>query len=199
MARSSMAVRCIILKRDKSVPLPNKMDQVIALAINRVLSYQKVPAPIWIMNEKSNTKGAISALTHQSAIAAMAQVCSDAIINIAHTVDKVVIDVEECESWERLKAHVIPHVRYMGEGTECQQKMRDEIHAENEKMVIPVQVRWLANPHSIRERRQRGEISASSVIFVVRGNNMARRLVNEGIKAAGMRYRVEPFMNGGPD
>ena len=66
--------------------------------------------------------------------------------------------------------------------------MRDEIHVENEVVVIPVDVRWQTNPHSIRQWRQKGEISALSVVFVVEGNKVAWRLVKECIKAAGVWY-----------
>jgi hypothetical protein len=52
--------------------------------------------------------------------------------------------------------------------------------------VIPTHVRWLANPHTIRERRQKGEIAASSVVFVVKGSKVAQSLVKKGIKVAGV-------------
>ena len=77
--------------------------------------------------------------------------------------------------------------------------MRDEIHAENDGVAVPVPVRWLAAPHSIKQRRQDREISALSVIFVVKGSKVARRLVMEDIKEVGVWYKVEPFTNAGPD
>jgi len=66
-------------------------------------------------------------------------------------------------------------------------------------VVIPVRVRLLANPLSIRGKSHRGEISASSVVSVVNGDKVARRLVKEVIKAAGVWYQVEPFTDIGPD
>jgi hypothetical protein len=60
----------------------------------------------------------------------------------------------------------------MGKGTWGVQKVWDEIHAENEGMVIPIKVQWLANPDSIRERRQRGQITALSVVLVVKRDKM---------------------------
>jgi len=179
-----MAERRLILTRDEGVPLSNKMYQEIVSAIKRAVFHKKAPAHIRIMNALGNAKGAITAITHQNAMVAMALTYRDVIINVARTVDKGVIDVEEYESWERLKVHAVPLVRYMGKGREGLQKMRDEIHAENEGVAIPVQMGWLANPHSIRDRRQRGEICASSVGFVVNGDKVARRLIKEGIKAA---------------
>jgi len=159
MTGSSMGERRLILTRDESVPLPHKMDQQIALAIDRALSHQKAPAHVEMMNAKRNEKGTITAITHHSATAAMAVAYRNIIITAACMVDKGLIDVEDNESWERLKIHAVPLVRYMGKVTEGLQKMRDEIHAENEGVVIPVQVRWLANSHNIRERRLRGGIS----------------------------------------
>ena len=167
---SSMADRRLILRRDESVPLPRKMDQEIASVINRALFRQQAPAHIRIMNVRRNAKGAITAITHQNATAEMALLYRDIIISAARTVDMGVIDVEGNESWERLKIHAVPLIRYMGKGTEGLQKMREEIQAENEGVAIPAQVRWLANPRTIKERRQNGEITASSVVFVVKGS-----------------------------
>jgi len=87
----------------------------------------------------------------------------------------------------------------MGKRQNGMQRMRDRILAEKEGVVIPFQVRWLANPHSIRERRQRGELSALSDVIELKGHPVAQRLVFEGINAAGVWYRVEPFTNVGPD
>jgi len=78
------------------------------------------------------------------------------------------VDVEENESWQRLKFHPVPLIQYMGKGAEGLQKMREEFDAENEGVVIPTQVRWLANTRTIRKRRQNGEIAASSVVFVIK-------------------------------
>ena len=190
-AGSSMAERRLILRRDESVPLFNRMDQEIASAINRALFHQKAPAHIRIMNAKRNAKGAITAITHPNATAEMALQYRDIIITAARTVNKGVVDVEENESWERLKIHAVPLIRYMGKGTEGLRKMREEFEAENEGIVIRTQVRRLANPRTIRERRQKGEIAASSVVFVVKESKVAQSLVNKGIKAAGVWYRVE--------
>jgi len=87
------------------------MDQEIASAINRVLFQQKAPAPIRIMNAKRNAKGAITAITHPNATAEMALYYRDIIITAARTVDTGVVDVEENESWERLKIHAVPLIR----------------------------------------------------------------------------------------
>jgi len=121
------------------------------------------------------------------------------IITAARTVDNGVVDVEENESWERLKIHAVHLIWYMGKGTEGLQKMREQFEAENKAIVIPTQVRWLANPRTIRESRQNREIAGSSVVFVVKGSNVAQSLVKKAIKGAGVWYRVEMYTNAGPD
>jgi hypothetical protein len=106
------------------------------------------------MNSKRNAKGAITAITHPNATAGMAMQYRDIIIPAARTVDRGVVDVEENETRERLTIHAVPLVRYMGKGTKSLQKMRDGIEAENEAILIPTQVRSVANPRTMRERRQ---------------------------------------------
>jgi hypothetical protein len=199
MTGSSMADRRFILWRDKSVPLPNKMDQEIASAINRALFHQQAPAHIRIMKARRNAKGAIMAIRHQNTTAEMAMRYREVIVTAARTVDRGVVDVKSNEIWERPKIHAVPLMRNMGKGTEGLQKIREEFEAENKGIAIPTQVRWLANPHTIRDRRQNGGIATSSVVFVVKGNKVAQSLIKKGIKAAGVWYRVEAFMNAGRD
>jgi len=63
------------------------------------------------MNARRNAKGTITAITHQNATAGMAMQYHDIIITAARTVDRGVVDVEENETWERLKIHAVPLVR----------------------------------------------------------------------------------------
>jgi hypothetical protein len=80
-------------------------------------------------------------------------------------------------------------MRYIGKGTKGLQKTREEIQAGNDRVTIPVQVRWLSNPPTIREREHTGGIRASSVVFIVRGKKVAWRLVNKGATVAGVHYK----------
>jgi len=77
--------------------------------------------------------------------------------------------------------------------------MREEFQAANKGRTISTKARWLANPRTIRERRQNVEIAASSVVFVVKGSKAGHSLVKKGIKAAGMWHRVETYTNAAPD
>jgi outer membrane biosynthesis protein TonB len=138
-AVSSMGQRCLILSRDESVPLGNKMDQAITSAINRALFHQNPPAHIRIMNAKRNAKAGITAITHPNATAETTLQYRDIIITTARTVDKGVVDVEENESWEWPTMYTVPLIRYIGKGTEGLQKMQQDFEAENEGIVIPTQ------------------------------------------------------------
>jgi len=194
-----MADRRLVLRTDKSIPRPNKMDEEIASAVNRALFQQQAPAHVRIMNASRNARGRITTITQQNAMAEMALLYRDIIIKAARSVDKGIIDVEGNELWERLKIHTIPRVRYMGKGTEGLQRMKEEIQADNEGVMIPAQVRWLSNPRTIKEREHRGDIKASSVVFMVKGKKVAQRLVSKGVTAAGVWYKVEPYTNAGPE
>jgi len=115
------------------------------------------------------------------------------------TVDKEVVDIEDIESCEMSKLHVVPLIGYKGKCTEGLQKMGTQFDVENEGIGVPTQVRWLANSCTTRERRQNAEISVSSVVLVVTGSNVVHRLGNTGIKAAGKWYWVETYRNAGSD
>jgi hypothetical protein len=94
------------------------------------------------------------------------------------------VDLEGNQTWKTLMIHAVPLMRYMGKGTDGPQKIREEFEEENAGITILTQVRWLANPCTIRERRQNGEIAASSVVFLMPGSNAAQGLVRRGIMAA---------------
>jgi hypothetical protein len=77
--------------------------------------------------------------------------------------------------------------------------MGKEIHVENEGVVIPIQVRWLASPHNIWQKLHIRERSKFLVIVVVKGDMVVQGVAKEGFKAAGVWYQVEQFRNVGPD
>jgi len=70
---------------------------------------------------------------------------------------------------------------------------------DNKGVTIPTQVRCLANPRTIREMRQNGEIAASSVAFVIKWRKAAKGLDKRGIKAGSVWYPVEIYTNMGSE
>jgi len=93
------------------------------------------------MKVGSNGNGTITAITHQNATAEIALLYQDIIIKADRLVDKGIIDVEGNESWERLKIHTVPLLRYMCDGIKGLQKIMAEIRAENKEVAIPAQLR----------------------------------------------------------
>jgi hypothetical protein len=73
--------------------------------------------------------------------------------------------------------------------------MPEEFEVENTCRLIPTQVRRLANPCTRRDRKQKGEITSMSVVFVIMGSKVAQSLVKKAIKAGRVWYRVEMYPN----
>jgi hypothetical protein len=164
------------------------MNEEIASAIDRGRFHQQALGHIMIMNARRNAKGAIMAITHQNATAEMAIMYCDINITAAKTVDRGVVDVKENVSWERPKIHAVHLVWCMGQGIEGLQTMGEEFEVEIKGIAIRTPVRWLANPRTIRVRRPNGEMTTSSVVFVVTGSRLAESLMKKGIKAGAVWY-----------
>jgi hypothetical protein len=92
------------------------MGQDIASAINTAFFHLQALAHIWSMYARRNAKGAITAITHQNATAAIALRYYDIIITTVRTAAKGVTDVKENESSQRLKIHTASLPRNMRQG-----------------------------------------------------------------------------------
>jgi hypothetical protein len=106
-----MIDRRLISRRDEGVPLPNMMDQEIVSVINKAHFHREAPAHFQMMNAKPISKRAITAITNQNLMAAMALTYHEVNMIAAHMVDKGVIDVEENESWEMQEVNPVHLVR----------------------------------------------------------------------------------------
>jgi hypothetical protein len=151
------------------------------------------------MNAKTNAKGAFIAITHPNVTVKIDLWFRNIIITGTRTVNRGVMDVQEHETCERIKIHAVPLVRYMGKGTTGLQQMRVQFEVENQGIAIPTQVRWLARPRTMRERRKTSEIAVSSVVFVTMRSRLVQSLIKKVIKAVGLWYHVEAFTNEGAD
>jgi len=87
----------------------------------------------------------------------------------------------------------------MGKDTEGLEKIQEEFETENERIVMLTQVMGQVNSSTIRERRQNGEIAASSGVLVAMGSTAASSLAKKDIKVAGVWSRVEVYPNKEPD
>jgi len=82
------------------MPLPNKMDEEIAPAINIVPFNQQLLAHIRIKNSKSNANSAITPLTNHNVMPKITLLYLDVLITAAWTIYKGIVDVEENDRWE---------------------------------------------------------------------------------------------------
>jgi hypothetical protein len=102
------------------------MEQEMESSINRARFHRQAPAHIRIMLARRNAKGATTSITHQYATAEMAMRSSDIFITAARSVDKGGVNVQENQSFERLKIHAVPLAQYVGKGTADLENMREE-------------------------------------------------------------------------
>jgi len=76
--------------------------------------------------------------------------------------------------------------------------LRQELQAENEGVVLPLAINWIGGPKDVQKKKAEGK-KASSVVFAVKGSKMAENVLKGGLRAAGVKYDVEKFMNAGAD
>ena len=87
----------------------------------------------------------------------------------------------------------------MGKGTFGLNKLRAEIESENEGVEIPMEMRWLGRVPDIKQRFKNAEVRGASVTFVVRGQQMADRIIRGGLRVLGKHYKAEAFIEVRPD
>jgi len=197
--QNSMEKRRVTFKRDNGLPLSQKKDLDISSEVNRALFEAKVPHFIRIQGVTKNTRGCLSTITTPAATAEMLIRYREIVIKAARKVDVGIVDIETNELWERVKMHGVNFDRYLGKKTGGGlEKLRQELQAENEGVVLPLAINWIGGPKDVPKKKAEGK-KASSVVFAVKGSKMAEKVLKGGLRAAGMKYDVEKFVNAGPD
>jgi len=185
--------------RENGLPLSHKKDLDILSEVNRALSEANVPHFVRIQGVTKNTRGCLSTITTPGAMAEMLIRYREIVINAARKVDSGIVDIETHELWERVKMHGVNCDRYLGQTTGGGlEKLRQELQAVNEGVVLPLAIDWIGGPKDVQKKKAEGKKS-STVVFAVKGSKMAETVLKGGLWAAGVRYTVEKFMNAGPD
>jgi len=167
--------------------------------VNRALFEAKVPHFVRIQGVTRNTRGCLSTITTPGATAEMLIKYREVVIRAARRVDTGIVDIETSELWERVKMHGVNFDRYLGKKTGGGlEKLRSELQAENEGVVLPLAISWIGGPKDVQKKKVEGK-KASSVVFAVKGSKMAERVLKGGLRAAGTKYEVERFATAGPD
>jgi len=121
------------------------------------------------------------------------------VIKAARRVDAGIVDIETNELWERVKMHGVNFDSYLGKKTGGGlEKLRQELQAENEGVVLPLAINWIGGPKDVQKKKAEGK-KASLVVCTVKGSKMAEKVLKGGLRAAGMKYDVEKFMAAGLD
>jgi len=197
--QNSMEKRRVTFKRDNGLPLSQKKDLDISSEVNRALFEAKVPHFVCIQGVTKNTQGCLSTITTPAATAEMLIRYRDIVIKAARKVDAGIVDIETNELWERVKMHGVNFDRYLGKKTGGGlEKLRQELQAENEGVVLPLTINWIGGRKDVQKKKAEGK-KASSVVFAVKGSKMAEKVLKRGLRAAGVKYDVERFVNAGPD
>jgi len=197
--QNSMEKRRVTFKRDNGLPLSQKKDLDISSEVNRALVEAKVPHFVRVQGVTKNTRGCLSTITTPAATAEMLIRYREIVIKAARKVDAGMVDIESVELWEKVKMHGVNFDRYLGKKTGGGlEKLRKELQAENEGVVLPHAINWIGGPKDVQKKKGEGK-KASSVVFAVKGSKMAEKVLKGGLRAAGVKYDVEKFMNAGPD
>jgi len=197
--QNSMEKRRVTFKRDNGLPLSQKKDLDISSEVNRALFEAKVPYFVRIQGVTKNTRGCLSTITTPAATAEMLIRYREIVIKAARKVDAGIVDIETVELWEKVKMHGVNFDRYLGKKTGGGlEKLRQELQAENEGVVLPLAISWIGGPKDVQKKKAEGK-KASSVVFAVKGSKMAEKVLKGGLRAAGVKFDVEKFIKAGPD
>jgi len=197
--QNSMEKRRVTFKRDHGLPLSQKKDLDILSEVNRALFEAKVPHFVRIQGVTKNTQGCLSTITTPAATAEMWIRYREIVIKAARKVDAGIVDIKANELWERVKMHAVNFDRYLGKKTGGGlEKLSQVLQAENEGVVLPLAINWIGGPKDVQKKKAEGK-KASSVVFAVKGSKMAEKVLKGGLRAAGVKYDVEKFVNAGPD
>jgi hypothetical protein len=197
--QNSMEKRRLTFRRDNGLPLSQKKDLEISSEVNRALFEANVPHFVRIQGVTKNTRGCLSTITTPGATAGMLIKYREIVIKAARKVDAGIVDIETNELWERVKMHGVNFDRYLGKKTGGGlEKLRQELQAENEGVVLPLAITWIGGPKDVQKKKGDGK-KASSVVFAVKGSKMAEKVLKGGLRVAGVKYDVERFVTAGPD
>ena len=115
----------------------------------------------------------------------------DLLITAARQADPAVISVELPEQWYRVKVHGVPIKRYLTCGLAL---AREEIELGTEYQ-LKRNPTWLRSSKELHNSNQKG----STIVITVGSLEEARRLLINGIRFGGSRYRTEQYWETGVD
>jgi hypothetical protein len=184
--------RRIIFRRDMGNKAPKANREDIILALNRALAGKGLPSFIRVVDAGYTETGAISVLLGQGSLGSMVIPSHrDLVVAAACKADQTVVSVELPEQWYRVKVHGIPKKRYLTLGLGL---AREEIEISTEYR-LKRDPTWLRNPGTFQGEEKKG----SSIVVTVGSFEEARRMVIDGLRFGGSRFRAEHYWEIGAD
>jgi hypothetical protein len=151
--------RRVTFKRNNALLISQKKDSEIVSAVHRALHVARAPHHIRMGTITMNIRGTITALATLEALADMLAAWREVVVKAAKRIDQGIIDLEKNETWEKVKMHGISFDQYAVKKLGGLEKLRQEIQAKNEGVVVPMAINWLGRSsdlwRSVRAGRNR--------------------------------------------
>jgi hypothetical protein len=119
----------------------------------------------------------------------------DIVLKAARLVDNTICDLDENNTWTRIKVHNIPLEHYFWPGSQGQ--LKEEIEADNPGVTIPGPIRWIKSVKAIGNEWDKGTINHSSIVLNVKDKSAVQKMLKHGIRMAGKSHECEIYVREG--
>lgn len=189
---SPKEARRLLFRREGGKAAPRSEREDVILAINRAVAKERFPAFIRVVDAGYTNTGAITILLEKGTLGSMLLPdYKDLLVTAARQADPAVISVELPEQWYRVKVHGVPIRRYLTCGLAL---AREEIELGTEYQ-LKRNPTWLRSSKELQDSNNKG----STIVITVGSLEEARRLLINGIRFGGSRYRTGQYWETGVD
>ena len=184
--------RRLLFRREGGPKAPQAQREEIILALNRALAKKGLPGFLRAVDAGYTKTGAISVLLEKGSLGSMViPRFQDTLVAAACQADPTVISVELPEQWYRVKVHGVPTRRYLTLGLGL---AREEIELGTE-FRLKRDPTWLRRLDEVRVSEKQG----STIVVTVGSLEEARKMLINGLRFGGSRYRTEHYWELGVD
>jgi hypothetical protein len=188
---SPKEARRILFRREDGQTAPRAEREDIILAVNRGLANGGFPGFIRAIDAGYSSSGAVTVLLEKGALGSMLLPDHrDLLVTAVRQADPAIISAELPEQWYRVKIHGVPTRRYLSCGLAL---AREEIELGTE-VRLKRNPTWLRRPKELQNGKK-----GSTIVITVGSLEEARKLLINGIRFGGSRYRTEHYWEVGVD
>jgi hypothetical protein len=178
--------RRLLFRREGPLTAPRSEREDIILAVNRGLAKEGFPGFIRAVDAGYTQTGSVTVLLERGALGTMLLPSyRDSLVAAARQADPAIISAELPEQWYRLKVHGVPIRRYLGCGLAL---AREEIELGTE-FRLKRDPTWLRGSRELQNSTKKG----STIVITVGSLEEARKLLVNGIRFGGSRYKAEHY------